>query len=178
MKTCNKCKKTLPIEEFYRHPNTKDGHLNECKQCTKEYAAKKRRERAVPSRQKYARKYSKSDIQYIKENYGKINIDEIVQKLGRTKSGIRQLAKRMGLTTPNTKKMNVKKKKAKHEHSRAISSFFSIVANVCREHKKEASIKMIVEGTMDFIRSENGGAIKRCNIIHQTSQNELEERII
>lgn len=177
MKTCNKCKKTLPIEEFYRHPNTKDGHLNECKQCTKEYAAKKRRERAVPSRQKYARKYSKSDIQYLKENYGKINIDEIVQKLGRTKSGIRQVAKRMGLTAPNSKKMNVKKIKREHEHSDVISKFFSVVNNVYREHKNDANIRMIIEGTMDFIRSENGGAIKRCNT-YQTSCDESKEHII
>ena len=36
MKKCFKCKKIQPIKDFYKHPRTKDGHLNKCKSCTKE----------------------------------------------------------------------------------------------------------------------------------------------
>lgn len=35
LKTCFKCGKTLPLDDFYRHAKMKDGHLNKCKACTR-----------------------------------------------------------------------------------------------------------------------------------------------
>ena len=34
-KICFKCNLVKSISEFYKHPKTQDGHLNKCKQCTK-----------------------------------------------------------------------------------------------------------------------------------------------
>ena len=35
LKTCFKCKTKKSISEFYKHPETSDGHLGKCKNCTK-----------------------------------------------------------------------------------------------------------------------------------------------
>lgn len=34
-KTCFKCERELPVDEFYRHPQMKDGRLGKCKSCTR-----------------------------------------------------------------------------------------------------------------------------------------------
>src|SRR5437660_651456 len=33
-KLCNKCNKEKSLEEFYKHPATKDGYDTQCKECT------------------------------------------------------------------------------------------------------------------------------------------------
>lgn len=35
-KKCIKCGRELPLDEFYTNKGTKDGHQNECKECTRE----------------------------------------------------------------------------------------------------------------------------------------------
>jgi len=44
MKTCFKCKASLPLSEFYVHKMMADGHLGKCKTCTKNDVHRHRRE--------------------------------------------------------------------------------------------------------------------------------------
>lgn len=42
-KECFKCLRTLPMIDFYGHPNMKDGHLGKCKKCTRKDSDDRRR---------------------------------------------------------------------------------------------------------------------------------------
>ena len=72
-KQCFKCKKTLPLTMFYKHPAMADGRVNKCKECNKKDVRKNRlknidyyleydRARAtLASRVKAKQKYSQTE---------------------------------------------------------------------------------------------------------------------
>lgn len=49
MKRCRGCERDLPLSEFYKNPNVKDGRLNWCKPCivARYSEGKKRRQRQL-----------------------------------------------------------------------------------------------------------------------------------
>ena len=58
MKTCLKCNETKELHSFYKHPDMKDGYLNFCKDCKKEYAINYRNENISIVRQKDKKRHS------------------------------------------------------------------------------------------------------------------------
>ncbi|NJL71282.1 MAG: hypothetical protein HC888_06565, partial [Candidatus Competibacteraceae bacterium] len=44
-KTCFKCRRVLPLTDFYEHPRMADGHLNKCRECARSDTMQNRRKR-------------------------------------------------------------------------------------------------------------------------------------
>jgi ribosomal protein S27AE len=68
MKSCITCKTDKPLEDYYRHPQMADGHLNKCKECVKAYQRDRctntdyeRRRNALPHRVSARAKYRKTE---------------------------------------------------------------------------------------------------------------------
>lgn len=60
MKTCSKCKKEKPVNEFFKNRSNKDGHDCQCKKCHETYAKKH-----------YWKKHLKKTLNITVEDYDK-----------------------------------------------------------------------------------------------------------
>lgn len=63
MKRCIICLKEKQLSDFYAHPQMKDGHLNKCKECCREYARRK------DSRASDIDRYRHNPKRYLKHKY-------------------------------------------------------------------------------------------------------------
>ena len=64
MKVCNRCGEKKPLIDFYKHPKSKDGHLNQCKSCKIAY------QKTRPTRSKeYRRNYYQDNKEKWKESW-------------------------------------------------------------------------------------------------------------
>lgn len=68
MKTCRKCGKEKPLDQFYNHPSSTDGKQSRCKLCTKEGATQWRKDNPERfkeiSRACYVRQHPEAHARY------------------------------------------------------------------------------------------------------------------
>lgn len=145
IKKCRKCNLYWPLDDFYRHAQMLDGHLNICKHCTKIRVRNHRdeniesireydKERSkLPHRVEARKKYSKSDrgkkahlranAKYRKENPKKYKAHDMVAKA----------IKRGELIKMNCEICGSNKAEAHHDdYNKPL-----VVRWLCDEHHKE-----------------------------------------
>lgn len=104
-KKCFKCGNIKPLEDYYKHPATRDGRLNKCKSCTKKDASSygkseagketARRARSKPEAKARHRAYCKewernkkdSDPQYLLRKVLRSRVSNQLNRLGGIKAG-------------------------------------------------------------------------------------------
>lgn len=77
IKTCSKCGIEKPIDEFYKHKLTKDGHAGDCKNCRNKY--NKDNERHLKLKRKEWLSKNKNHLKQYNKTYKKENEDIIKQ---------------------------------------------------------------------------------------------------
>lgn len=92
MKECFKCKKTLSLDNFYKHPQMLDGHVNKCKECNKKdvrenykvnighFKEYEKKRATLPHRVKLREEYSKTDAYKISHHKSNVKYHNIHPK--------------------------------------------------------------------------------------------------
>lgn len=82
-KCCSKCGNKKPLSDFYKNKSTKDGHMEKCKSCVKEYQesniGKEVRKRVDGKRSRNGKRIE-CDRKYRQTEAGKLSIQKTVQK--------------------------------------------------------------------------------------------------
>lgn len=98
-KTCSKCGKELPISEFYKNKNKKDGLSSYCKECNKQYYNdnseyfKQYRKQYIIDNSEYHKQWYRNNIDHVKEymkEYTKANSEHIKEYIKANSEHIKQ----------------------------------------------------------------------------------------
>lgn len=163
-KKCFKCGKELPITEFYKHPMMPDGHLNKCKNCTKNDVRENYRKKSeMPE-------YMEKERQRGREKYQRLYSNLHIKKSHKENSTTRALAKRRGI--------NCDGKEIHHWNYNESKSIFLLTR---KEHKKVHQYLEFDKATNMF--KSNGNLLdskeKHLQIIKQVlGKEEVEEYIL
>ena len=66
-KTCFNCQRLLPLSDFYKHKQMKDGHLNKCKDCKRKDSTEHRWNNIEKIREYDRKRGSRQTPEYLKE---------------------------------------------------------------------------------------------------------------
>jgi len=87
MKVCKRCGEEKQLDEFYRHPGMKDGHLNECKVCRRAYqkrhADENKESRAAYERERAQRPERKKGAYEVLRRWRKNNPEKVREQASR-----------------------------------------------------------------------------------------------
>lgn len=77
MKPCMKCGLVLELDQFYKHPQMGDGHLNKCKDCTRADVAanyaRRREQYAKYERRRFQHPDRKAKVAVYRQNLRRAN---------------------------------------------------------------------------------------------------------
>lgn len=62
VKMCKKCGEVLPLDEFYKHKNSSDGHLSYCKKCHNAMCLQRRRNKKTKNHQELLQEFTPREL--------------------------------------------------------------------------------------------------------------------
>ncbi len=130
MKTCSKCKRALPIDQFHKAKQNKDGLKGQCKRCRYLHEVGYRNK---PKTKEHRRAYSKQVRQTAKRKL----YDQFYQQKDKTRKQCRGVARYMMKTGKIKKRPCAVCGSSKSEMHHANYEFPNAVTWLCKQHHEQ-----------------------------------------